>query len=157
MDRKPSRENVRRPMKKRINLGFCQISSFWANLLFAVIAVAGQVGQNVTLPLWIDSTNSISSNSTGYIPTVDSYFVVSFASLLFVIIFGVGSLVIIALKPNLIGETERKFPKKLLAQVGICDGLNGLLVVFASSGKRTAPYLQAILGNFLIPITLAMR
>mmetsp|Transcript_73732 Transcript_73732/g.173181 ORF Transcript_73732/g.173181 Transcript_73732/m.173181 type:complete len:306 (-) Transcript_73732:112-1029(-) len=41
--------------------------------------------------------------------------------------------------------------------IGICDALNGLLVVFASPGSRTAPYLQALLGNFLIPMTIGWR
>ena len=138
--------------KKRINLGCCTISSIWANLLFAIIAVTGQVGQNVTLPLWIDSTNSKKSG-----PTVDSYFVLSFASLSFVIVFGFGTLIIRLASPELIGSTERNFPHKLLALVGFCDAMNGVLVVFASSGTRTAPYLQAILGNFMIPLTMAVR
>ena len=138
--------------KKHVKIGFLSLPILWANLLFGFLAVAGQVGQNVSLPLWVDSTNSMPGELK-----VDSYFVVSFASLSFVIIFGLGTLFLIVFKPGTIGETERKFPQKLLAQVGICDGLNGLLVVFASSGKRTAPYLQAILGNFIIPLTILFR
>jgi hypothetical protein len=29
--------------------------------------------------------------------------------------------------------------------------------VFASSGSRTAPYLQAILGNVMIPFIIVLR
>ena len=138
--------------KKLVRVGFITLPIVWANLLFGILAVAGQVGQNVSLPLWVDSTNSLKGE-----PKVDSYFVVSFASLLFVIIFGLSTLFLVLFVPGKIGETEKKFPILLLAQVGVCDGLNGILVVFASSGKRTAPYLQAILQNFIIPLTILIR
>ena len=137
---------------KYIKVGSLSLPVFWANLLFAFLAIAGQVGQTVTLPLWVDSTNALSGE-----PKVDIYFVVSFASLSFVIIFGLATLFLFLFVPGKIGETERNFPISLLAQVGICDALNGILVVFASSGTRTAPYLQAILGNFIIPLTILFR
>ena len=146
--------------KLTINLGPFRIRVVWANLFFATLAVAGQVGQNVSLPLWIDSTNDpgAASNSTSPTrPSVDSYFVLSFASLSFVIIFGLGTLCIRLFRPELVGKTETKFPQKLLIAVGVCDALNGVLVVFAGSGKRIPPYLQAILGNFMIPLTLLFR
>ena len=138
--------------RKTVQIGFCEVPLFLANLFFAFLAVTGQVGQNVSLPLWVDSTNG---NSSG--PTVDSYFVLSFASLSFVVIFGLGTLLIRVFSPQDLGETERRFPHRLLFLVGLFDALNGLLVVFASKGSRTPPYLQAILGNFLIPLTVLFR
>lgn len=138
--------------QKTVKIGFFEIPLFWANFLFAFLAVTGQVGQNVSLPLWVDSTNA---NTSG--PTVDSYFVLSFASLSFVIIFGLGTLLIRIMSPQELGETEKRFPHRLLFLVGFCDALNGLLVVFASKGSRTPPYLQAILGNFIIPLTVLFR
>ena len=70
------------------------------NVLFAVIkvSVVGQVGQNVSLPLWIGtatgnpyctnaSNGENNSNTTG--ASMDPYFVLSSASFSFVIIFGV--------------------------------------------------------------------
>lgn len=138
--------------QKTVKIGFFEIPLFWANFLFAFLAVTGQVGQNVSLPLWVDSSNS---NTSG--PTVDSYFVLSFASLSFVIIFGLGTLLIRIISPQELGETEKRFPCRLLFLVGFCDALNGLLVVFASKGSRTPPYLQAILGNFIIPLTVLFR
>ena len=96
----------------------------------------GQVAQNVSLPLWVDSTNE---NTSG--PTVDSYFVLSFASLSFVVIFGLGTLLTRIFSPKDIGETEKRFPHLLLFLVGLCDTLNGALVVFASKGSRTPLYL----------------
>ena len=138
--------------RKYVKIGFFSLPVFWANLFFGFLTVVGHVGQKASLPLWVDSTNSMSSEFK-----VDAYFVVSFASVLFVIVFGLGTLFLIVFKPGTIGETERKFPQTLLAQVGICDGLNGIIVVFACSGARTAPYLQAILGNFIIPLTILIR
>jgi len=137
---------------KTVIIGFFEVPLFLANLFFAFIAVLGQVGQNVSLPLWIDSTNG---NASGQ--SVDSYFVLSFASFSFVVIFGLGTLFIRIFSPEDLGETEKRFPHLLLFLVGLCDALNGLLVVFASKGSRTPPYLQAILGNFLIPLTVLFR
>ena len=138
--------------RKTVKIGFCEVPLFLANLFFAFLVVAGHVGQKVSLPLWVDSTNG---NSSG--PTVDSYFVLSFASLSFVVIFGLGSLIIGIFSPQDLGETERRFPHRLLFLVGFFNALSGLLIVFASKGARTPPYLQAILGNFLIPLTVLFR
>ena len=138
--------------RKTVKIGYFEIPLFIANLMFAFVAVAGQVGQNVSLPLWVDSTNG---NTSG--PTVDTYFVLSFASLSFVVIFGVGTLIIRLVWPGAIGETEKRFPHRLMFLVGLFDALNGALVVFASKGSRTPPYLQAILGNFMIPLTIIFR
>ena len=59
-----------------------------ATILFSIIAVTGQVTQYVSLPLWIDSTTSAQKQTEKWKPTVDGYFVVSFACLSFVIAFG---------------------------------------------------------------------
>ena len=148
----PSRPASLYGKRKTVKIGSVEIRLFWANLFFAFVAVAGQVGQNVSLPLWIDSTNG---NKSGR--SVDSYFVLSFASFSFVIIFGLGTLLIKIFTPKDLGETEKRFPQLLLFLVGLCDALNGALVVFASKGSRTPPYLQAILGNFMIPLTILFR
>ena len=144
------RTNYRK--KKTVIIGFCEVPRFWANMFFAFLLVTGLVGENVSLPLWIDSTNG---NTSG--PTVDSYFVLTFSSLSFAIIFGLGTLLIRIFSPNTLGETEKHFPHRLMFLVGLCDALNGVPVVFASKGTRTPPYLQAILGNFLIPLTVLFR
>ena len=138
--------------RKSVQIGFYEVPLFLANLIFAFLAYAGQLGQNVSLPLWVDSTNENTSGST-----VDSYFVLSFSSLSFVILFGFGSLIIRIISPKDLGETERRFPHRLLFLIGLCGALNGVLVVFASPGSRTPPYLQAILGNFVIPLTVLFR
>ena len=126
----------------------------FGNLFFSFFAVVGTVGQNVSLPLWIDSTNENENLSRR---SVDSYFVLSFASLMFLVIFGLGILFIRIFSPQDIGETEKRFPHLLLFLIGFCNSLNGAMIVFASKGSRTPPYLQAILGNFGIPLTILFR
>ena len=174
--------------RKTLRFGRFEVSLTVANIFFAFLAVAGQVGVNVSLPLWIDSTissasggaanntnstsylldagfldaNSNRSNSSGagggeYQPRVDAFFILVFGSFSFVVIFGVTLLLIRIFQPHNLGETERRFPHSQLFLVGLFDALNGVLTVFAGSGSRTAPYLQAILGNFTIPLTMTFR
>ncbi len=172
--------------RKTIKFGRFEVNLTVANIFFAFLAIAGQVGQNVSLPLWIDSTilppsggqsdhtnvsgyylvdtgysanhtNSSTGSGDEYQPRVDGFFVYSFACISFVVIFGTALLFILLFQPHRLGETERRFPHSQLFLVGLFDALNGVLVVFAGSGSRTAPYLQAILGNFMIPLTMAFR
>ena len=165
---------------KTLKFGRFEVSLTVANIFFAILTITGEVGQNVSLPLWIDSTVLPSSggktshngssfdigylanhtNTTGndeYQPRVDGFFVYSFACISFVVIFGTTLVFIRLFRPHRLGETERKFPHWILFLVGLFDALNGVLIVFAGSGSRTAPYLQAILGDFMIPLTILFR
>lgn len=143
------------------------------NVLFAALAVLGQVGQNVTLPLWTSAASSAcigngdsnhsngthSNNSNGTSssggPSMDPFFVVSSASFSFVVIFGVLTLVSAAFKA--VTVEDLRFPQWQLFLIGFFDALNGIFVVYASPTTRTAPFLQAILGNFMIPLTIFFR
>ena len=170
---------------KTLRFGRFEVSLTVANIFFAFLAIVGQVGVSVTLPLWVDSTvlpasgentnhknatgslldtgysanhsNTTGIDGSGYQPRVDSFFIYSFACISFVVIFGTALIFIRIFQPHRLGETERRFPHWNLFLIGLLDALNGVLVVFASSGSRTAPYLQAILGNFLIPLTIFFR
>ena len=111
------------------------------------------MGQNVVLPLWL-SAYPLTEVS------VDGYFVFTFA---FVVIFGVWTLVLAIISSfqsagkKMISLTEYTFPQFELFKIGFCDALNGIMVIFAASPERTSPLLQTILGNFLIPLTVALR
>ena len=168
---------------KTIKFGRFEVDRTVANIFFALVTVVGQAGVGVTLPLWIDSTilppsgghvnntnavtgystnqsnhtNTSTGNGNGYQPRVDAFFVFSFASISFVVIFGMTLIFIRVFQPHQLGETERRFPHSQLFLAGLFDALNGVLAVSSSSGRRTAPYLQAILGNFMIPLTMAIR
>ena len=141
---------------KRNWLSCCTLRNI-ATIVFAFVSVTGQVTQYVCLPLWIDSTSvTTSTNQTTWKPTLDSYFVVSFAALSFVIVFGLIILFCDLIFPKYLAATDWN-NRRLLLLVGFIQGLSALFIVFSSSGDRTPPYLQAILGNFSIPITLLFR
>ena len=127
-----------------------------ATILFSIIAVTGQVTQYVSLPLWIDSTTSAQKQTEKWKPTVDGYFVVSFASLSFVIAFGLVLLCSDFICPNYLVKTDWNY-RRLMLLVGSFQGISAIFIVFSSSGNRTPPYLQAILGNFAVPVTLILR
>lgn len=148
--------------KKSLKIGCFRITCLMiANTFFAVMTILGEVGEKACLPLWIDSNNAEVANSSTYfnktVPQIDAYFVYSFACLVFVLVFGAALLFLRLFQPNLLGETEQKFPHSQLFMIGFFDCLNGVFIVFAGSGLRTAPYLQMILGNFMIPMTIAFR
>ena len=148
---------------KTLDFGTVKIPLVYANLFSAFLSITGQVGQNVSLPLWLDSVKeeNRSANATATRmparPSLDSYFVYSFSCLCFVVFFGFALFMVKVFQPHLIGKTERNFPQRFLFLVGALGSIGGLLLVFASSGTRTAPYLQAILLNFLIPMTVIVR
>ena len=129
------------------------------NIFFAVLAVIGQVGQNVTLPLW---ANAVSSNCSYYRnnsivkENMDVFFILSFAALSFVIVFGFTTLLAMVFDFQSI-KRSAKFPQWQLVLIGCCDAFNGILIVFSSPPFRTAPFLQAILGNVVIPLTIILR
>lgn len=137
------------------------------NILFAGLAISGQVGQNVTLPLWASAATSKcqhvngtsnatdDGNSTSGGPSMDPFFVVSSASFAFVVIFG--ALTLVSALFGAVTADDIRFPQWQLFLIGFFDALNGVLVVYSSPPSRTAPFLQAILGNFLIPLTIVFR
>ncbi|KXJ25716.1 Crt-like 1 [Exaiptasia diaphana] len=133
------------------------------NLLFGSMVVGGQCGQNVVLPLFIDSaryddnSTSLNHSFTAYKPFMDSYAVTVFSTIMFAIVFGV-LFAVRRLRMYLKGECfDRRVPHRLIALSGLLAGFAGLIIVYSSSGKRTAPYLQAILVNAAIPATLILR
>lgn len=129
------------------------------SIFFVFLAVVGQVGQNVSLPLW---ANAASSNCSPYrhdnniTAQMESFFIVSFSSLVFVVVFGICTLITAIFSFKTIKE-NLSFPQWQLVLIGVCDAFNGLLVVFSASSIRTAPFLQAILGNIVIPLTIILR
>ena len=137
----------------------CSLSSV-ATMLFAFFTVTGQVTQYVALPLWIDSSTSTlpstQNQTVKWKPSLDSYFVTSFASLSFVIVFGSVLVCSDFICPKYSVKTDWWY-RRLLLSVGLFQGIGAMFIVFSSSGSRTPPYLQAILGNFSIPLTLILR
>jgi hypothetical protein len=183
MELEQPNSNVSHESKRKAVKVICfEVNLTIANVFFAFLSIAGLVGMKVTLPLWVDSTILTSSEShssyyiqaniTGnlsnqtnpstedngmYDPQVDAYFVLSFATIASLVIFGATLLFIRLFQPDQLGEAERRFPHLQLFLAGFFNAMNGVFTVFASSGSRTAPYLQAILGNVMIPFIIALR
>ena len=136
----------------------CSSLGSFATIAFAFTSVTGQLAQYVSLPLWVDSTThtSTANQTAKWKPSLDSYFVVSFASLSFVIVFGFVMLLCDCIYSRYLVTTDWS-SRRLFLTLGFIQGIAGVFIVFSSSGKRTAPYLQAILGNFNIPITIILR
>ena len=137
---------------KRLRIGFCKVPIFWANFFFATVVLVADVAQAVSLPLWLDS-----ANGNGQVARIGSYFIMSFSCLSLIVIFGLGTMLIKILVPENLGEAEKNFPHLLLFSVGLSDALYWVMTGYAGRGHRTPPYLQAILGNFLIPLTILLR
>ena len=131
------------------------------NLIFAALAIIGQVGENVSLPLWAGAVSSNCSvhkaENSDITGEMDPFFILSFGSFSFVIIFGTLTLINFVVYRKSITKEDLTFPQWQFMLIGICDALNGIFVVFASPSARTAPFLQAILGNIIIPLTIVMR
>lgn len=120
------------------------------NLFFAFLVISGQVGQNVSLPIWFASVPSGES--------LDPMFVLIFAGCSFVIIFAIFTLIDIYRGVTSIQELKVFSTIDFFQQyfaVGFCNGINGVFLVFAAS--KTAPFLQAILGTFNILWTIIFR
>lgn len=138
---------------------YCSLRRF-TTILFSFVTMTGQLMQYVSLPLWIDSTSHSKGTSSNQTvkrkPSLDSYFVVSFCSFSFVIVFGLAILLCDCIFPKYLVTTDWRY-RRLLLLVGFIMGISAIFIVFSSSGKRTPPYLQAILGNFSIPFTILLR
>ncbi|XP_065828550.1 crt homolog 3-like [Oscarella lobularis] len=138
-------------------------NSLLCTIIAALMAVVGQVGENVSLPLWLSAYPTLNDSTTHTEVSVDGYFVLTFASFSFVVIFGVITLVLVVWSTfqsageKWISSTDYTFPQLELFWIGFCDALNGIMVVFAASPERTSALLQTILGNFMIPLTIILR
>ena len=117
-----------------------------SNLSFALICmglVAGMVGQQVGLPLFIGSFGG----------TTGPYFIVLWCSFLFNCFFW--PIVFFKIRNGTITPEMRNYKKHYkLVLIGVFDALNGILIVYASPLSRTPGALQAILMQTLIPFTI---
>jgi len=116
-------------------------------LLFSIIGqIVGGIGQGIFLPVFISTLTHSSSGSTG------AYFVYFMMSTLFNIPFGIGCVI-----DWYRGKLTYAMMKKhfgILILMGVCDALNGLMVVFTSALGRTSGDLQSILIQSTIPFTI---
>ena len=156
------RRKDQQPIFERISRRLVELR----NYILPFLLVVGQTSLSVVLPLWIDSGKSdewksrsnINNNTKDDGPFMDDFFILSFSSFIFFVIFGI-SFAIKNLNVFLTAgqRVDRRISHKLVVLNGFLGAVSAVLIVFSSSGKRTAPYLQAILINITIPTTLLLR
>ena len=109
----------------------------------------GGIGQAIFLPIFINTFSDNTNGSTG------SYFVFFMMSALFIIPFGLLSLMdYYFFKTLTIDMIKSHLPT--LIKMGICDAFNGLMVVYTVSLGRTRGDLQAVLLQLMIPVTFLL-
>lgn len=134
------------------------------NFAVACGIVATLSCSTVLTPLWIDSINQHKSNLTNNSihslisdKHVDSYAVIFIVNFIYMVFSGAAFLFLILFLPHNLTDKDRKFPKLNFLLIGFSDALSTICLVYAASGKRTAPYLQSIASNFAIPVTFIIR
>lgn len=117
--------------------------------LKVILSVSSNVGQAVFLPLFI-STFAKASCQNGI--ATGAYFILFIMSFLFNFPFLIG-----CVRDYYYGDLKIEHLKTFIFPIilmGIFDALNGLLMVFSSSLDRTSGYMQSILINLNIPLTV---
>ena len=138
---------------------------------FALLVLLTRSMVFIFTPLYLDSLTPVTTaphNTTHQIPVsndtamliyqqIDPLCAIVFSMGFDTMVLGVMLLIIRICFPQRITERETKYPKKGCLVAGGSQGLSSLIFLYACSGARTAPYLQAVLGNFHIPITFTLR
>ncbi|XP_045167880.2 uncharacterized protein LOC123531162 [Mercenaria mercenaria] len=129
-----------------------------------VVCVLSRSSTSILTPLWLDARNNHSANDSSSScdarnsdHQIDAYTIMFIANFIFVVFFGVILLVTKFVCPYLITERETKYKKREFALIGISDTVSSICFVYASSGCRTAPYLQSLAANFSVPVTFIIR
>lgn len=114
-----------------------------------ILSVSSNVGQAVFLPLFI-STFAKASCQNGI--STGAYFILFIMSFLFNFPFFVG-----CVRDYYYGDLKIEHLKTFIVPImlmGVFNALNGLFMVFSSSLDRTSGYMQSILINLNIPLTI---
>ena len=132
-------------------------------LSLSIICIVSNSGSSILTPLWLDALDQTgnASNSCGNYTSefhIDAYATMFIVNTVYVILFG--AIVLVSwccCCPGQVTERERSYPKCQFAIIGVSDTLSAVCFVYASSGCRTAPYLQSIASNFSVPVTFIVR
>ncbi|WAR19605.1 hypothetical protein MAR_001443, partial [Mya arenaria] len=124
-----------------------------AAALLIILSVSTRSATSILTPIWLDArkndTNNTDSCDINYNktsdPQIDAFAIMCIVNVIFFVFWGVMLFLNICFSPYSITNEERKYDKREFALVGFSDTVSGLLFVFASSGCRTAPYLQYLL------------
>ena len=131
-------------------------------LFLIIVCIVSNSGSSILTPLWLDALDQTgnASNTCGNYTSefhIDAYATMFIVSALFTLLFGVITFVSWCCFPGQITHRERSYPKWQFVIIGVSDTLSAVCFVYASSGCRTAPYLQSIASNFSVPVTFVVR
>ena len=133
-------------------------------LALVIVIIVSRSAAFIFTPIWLDaldnnSTLNGSDHCGSYISYkhVDAYATLFIVNFIFFLLFGFALLFTRILCPYLITDRERNYDKREFALIGTSDSIAAICFVYASSGCRTAPYLQSIAANFSVPVTFFLR
>ena len=148
----------------------------WLAVIITVLALCMRMIAFVTTILWQDSyghlgeashhtninitNNSAAANVTPAISEIiriDPYLCPLLQALLSTITYGLCLIAVRLCWPHHIGAKETSYSQKRLVITGFSQAISNVLYNYCMSGSRTAPYLTALLGNFLVPIQFITR
>lgn len=126
------------------------------------VSLLSRTSTSILTPVWLDYKNNHSStadtcNASVSDHQIDAYSIMFMATFIFFVATGVGLIVTKCFFPKLITDEDRNYDKKQFALIGLSDTVSALCFLYASSGCRTAPYLQSIAANFAVPVTFIIR
>ena len=130
-----------------------------------LLSIVTRSATSILTPIWLDArknttnvTDQCDANYTQWQDTqVDALAIMCIVNFIFFIFWGFIVLVMSCFCPSSISKEQRKYDKREFAVIGFSDAVSGILFVFASSGCRTAPYMQSIAANFCVPVTFMIR
>lgn len=137
--------------------------------LLVILSIGTRSATSILTPIWLDSQNNdVSSNvsdkchpnttTTDFSERrIDPYSIMLIVNFLIVVFLGLVLALTKLICPYLITDKERNYDKREFVLVGISDTLSAICFVYASSGCRTAPYLQALVSNCSVPVTFIIR
>ena len=143
--------------------------------LLSLGVITSRVGYYIMTPLWFDYFKhsifefaNITNGScwTNYTLPILPYATATGINATFLlvgqfgftmIVIGVILLNMMFMCPKTLSEKDYKYPKFKLFLIGFAMTMSSLGFNYSISGTRTPPYLQALLGNFNIPIQFFTR
>ena len=131
-------------------------------LFLIIVCIVSNSGSSILTPLWLDALDQTgnASNTCGNYSSefhIDAYATMFIVNALFALLFCVIVIVSWCCCPGQITDREKSYPKWQFVIIGVSDTLGAVCFVYASSGCRTAPYLQSVASNFYVPVTFVVR
>ena len=147
--------------KDSVKAGICACLLLIAIFLNVILSPLLYDSLNPTSSPWIPASVNASdfvtmSPSQEAWKRIDPIFCITVSMGFDVVVLGSALLILTTRHPGYITDRERTFPKRYFVMVGVFQAMGGVMWQYSAPGDRTAPYLQVILGNSVIPITFIL-